>query len=364
MNIVNVVGARPNFMKIAPIHRRMQASSRLQPVLIHTGQHYDEKMSQTFFSELGMPEPDLYLGVGSGSHARQTAAVMTAIEEVLLNDPPDWIVVVGDVNSTLAASLVASKLCIPVAHVEAGLRSQDRSMPEEINRVVTDSISDLLFVSEPSGLKHLKEEGVADEKIHFVGNVMIDSLVEHQKMAKRSTILDRLGLGSDDYVLMTLHRPSNVDEKTVLNSILDAVQEIQTELPVIFPMHPRTARRLAEFGLDNKVTKPSGIITTDPLGYLDFTHLMKQAALVLTDSGGIQEETTFFGVPCITLRLNTERPVTLTEGTNRLVALDTRAILDAFHDVRRGGAESHRIPALWDGEASKRIVDIFEQIAH
>lgn len=358
LKIANIVGARPNFMKIAPIHRRMQGSEAFAPLLIHTGQHYDKKMSQTFFVDLGMPEPDMYLGVGSGSHAVQTASVMIAMEKILLEEKPDWIIVVGDVNSTLAASLAAAKLHIPIAHVEAGLRSFDRAMPEEINRILTDSISDLLFVTEQSGLDNLKNEGVSDKKVHFVGNVMIDSLVEHLQKAKESQILQELMIEPKRYVLMTLHRPSNVDNKKNLQDILTTLKVIQKELPIIFPIHPRTKKRIDEFGLSEQVGRMKNLRLIDPLGYLPFLRLMSESKLLLTDSGGIQEETTFLRVPCLTLRENTERPITAEIGTNRLVGMDRAAILQGFEDAMNGYFKNSTVPPLWDGRASERILNI------
>ncbi|NOY60640.1 MAG: UDP-N-acetylglucosamine 2-epimerase (non-hydrolyzing) [Calditrichaeota bacterium] len=357
LKIANIVGARPNFMKIAPIHRRMQASETFAPLLVHTGQHYDKKMSQTFFVELGMPEPDMYLGVGSGSHAVQTASVMIAMEKILLDEKPNWILVVGDVNSTLAASLAAAKLHIPIAHVEAGLRSFDRAMPEEINRVLTDSISDLLFVTEQSGLENLKKEGIPDDKVRFVGNVMIDSLVEHLQKAKESQILQELEIMPKRYTLMTLHRPSNVDDKNNLENILTTLEVIEKELPIIFPIHPRTKKRIDEFGLAKKVANMKNLRLVEPLGYLPFLHLMSESKLLLTDSGGIQEETTYLRVPCLTLRKNTERPVTAEIGTNRLVGMDRKAILKGFEDAMNGYFKDSKIPPLWDGHASERILE-------
>jgi len=363
LKIANIVGARPNFMKIAPIHRRMQTSEYIAPILIHTGQHYDEKMSKTFFVELEMPEPDLYLGVGSGTHAEQTAAVMIGLEKVFMEKKPDWVQVVGDVNSTIAASLAAAKLHIPVSHVESGLRSFDRSMPEEVNRVLTDAISNLLFVTEQSGLDNLTKEGVTSEKIHFVGNVMIDSLIEHLKKAEQSTVLEDYNLQPQNYVLVTLHRPSNVDHFDNLNKILNVFEHIQKEIPIFFPIHPRTQKMIKTFNLENKVNKMANLFLTEPLGYLPFLRLMSQAKIVLTDSGGIQEETTYLGIPCLTLRENTERPVTIELGTNQLVGADPDAILNGFERAMNGNMGNHKIPQLWDGFTSKRIVELFEKQA-
>lgn len=363
MVIANVVGARPNFMKIAPIHRRMLQSEKISPVLIHTGQHYDEKMSKTFFVDLGMPQPDVYLGVGSGTHAEQTAAVMVKIEQFLSERKPDMLVVVGDVNSTIAASLAAAKLQVPVAHVEAGLRSNDRSMPEEINRILTDTIADFLFVTEQSGLDNLKNEGVAESRVYFVGNVMIDSLVEHLEKASGLPTLQEFGLAPHDYALMTLHRPSNVDNEQVLRQIFTALAGIQKDMPIIFPMHPRTRKMLNTFGLDGDIRAMVHILITEPLGYLPFLRLMSQAKLVLTDSGGIQEETTFLKIPCLTMRENTERPVTVTLGTNQLVGMNPDNILAGYHAAMNGALADAQIPPLWDGMAAKRIVETFEKIA-
>ena len=362
MKIVNIVGARPNFMKVAPIHRRMLADSFFAPVLVHTGQHYDSKMSQTFFDELGMPEPDLYLGVGSGTHAVQTAAVMVAVEKYLMENRPDWVLVVGDVNSTLAVSLAASKLHIPVAHVEAGLRSFDRGMPEEINRILTDRISDLLFVTEESGLENLKQEGVDPTRIHFVGNVMIDSLVEHLARHQDESIWAEFGVAPRQYALMTLHRPSNVDNPDILRQILDALTVLQQETPILFPIHPRTRKMLTQFGFDPVVAAMPGLKLTDPLGYLAFLRLMSQARFVLTDSGGVQEETTFLDIPCLTLRESTERPITVTLGSNRLVPLTTADIITHARQALGGGLARRSVPPLWDGQTSGRIINILKKI--
>ncbi len=358
IRIVNIVGARPNFMKIAPIHRRMLEHPDISPVLVHTGQHYDEKMSRTFFVELGMPEPDIYLGIGSGSHAVQTAGVMVKLEEILIKLKPDLVMVVGDVNSTLAAAIVACKLHIKVAHVEAGLRSFDRTMPEEINRILTDSISDLLFVTEQSGLDNLADEGKDDNKVFFVGNVMIDSLIEHLDKAQNSTILQDLGLQAHNYVSMTLHRPSNVDRKEAFGRILQTIEKIQHKLPVIFPIHPRTRKMIKQLGFQDDVARMKNLRLLDPLGYLDFMRLMSQSRVVLTDSGGIQEETTYLGIPCITLRDNTERPVTVTMGTNRLVGTDSEKLMEALNTALNNFKKDHQTPPLWDGKTSDRIIDV------
>jgi UDP-N-acetylglucosamine 2-epimerase (non-hydrolysing) len=355
MLVMNVVGARPNFMKIAPVAEALREAGVAQ-YLVHTGQHYDEKMSHLFFDELGIPTPDLNLEVGSGSQAAQTAEIMRKFEPVLLEVKPDVLIVVGDVNSTMACALVAAKLGVPVAHIEAGLRSFDRSMPEEINRVVTDAISDLLFVSEPSGMKNLSNEGVSGDKVHFVGNVMIDTLLHHRASAEASDIRSRLGLDpSANYALVTLHRPSNVDNPAVLGGWIRALVSLAQDLPVVFPMHPRTRRNAIEAGLEAEL---NSLTISEPLGYLDFLNLMSRSSVVVTDSGGIQEETTVLGVPCLTVRKNTERPATITFGTNRLIGSDPRDLLRAVRQVLRGPRRVGRLPALWDGRAAQRIVEV------
>lgn len=358
VKILSVVGARPNFMKIASIARAVDewnasASPAIEHVIVHTGQHYDEKMSKLFFEELGIPKPKHNLEVGSGSHAVQTAEIIKRIETVLLSERPDWVVVVGDVNSTIAAALVASKLGQKIAHVEAGLRSFDRSMPEEVNRVLTDAISDILFVTERSGIENLLKEGVPREKILFVGNVMIDTLLAHLEKAKGLPVLEGLGLKQGSYGVLTLHRPSNVDDSAVLKGIMGAISEFSKSMPVLFPVHPRTRKRISESGIGLS----DNIILTEPFGYLEFLKLLADSRLVLTDSGGIQEETTVLGVPCLTLRENTERPVTITEGTNRLVGIKKTGIVSALRDVLEGRAKKGSIPELWDGMAGKRIIE-------
>jgi UDP-N-acetylglucosamine 2-epimerase (non-hydrolysing) len=350
-----VCGARPNFMKIAPILKSLSRVPSAQPALIHTGQHYDDRMSTRFFRDLGIPAPDVNLEVGSGSHAAQTAEVMKRFEPICLERKPDGVVVVGDVNSTLACALVAAKLGIHVAHVEAGLRSFDRSMPEEINRVLTDAISDSLFVSEPSGVENLRREGVAAEKIHFVGNVMVDTLLQNRARADKSLILATHGLRPKSYAVATLHRPSNVDDPAALAPILDALARISEELPVVFPVHPRTRKNLEAAQVGSGLAGLGRLRFIEPLGYLDFLKLMADAAIMLTDSGGIQEETTILGVPCLTLRDNTERPVTVTQGTNRLTGNRPEAILRSFEEVRRNPRRAS-VPELWDGKAADRIV--------
>ena len=358
MKILNVVGARPNFMKIAPIMAAYDSCPAIEPVLVHTGQHYDEKMNELFFHQLGIPEPDINLEVGSASHAVQTAETMKAFESVVLQHIPDAVLVVGDVNSTIACGLVAVKLGVKLVHVEAGLRSFDRSMPEEINRVLTDSISDLLFCTEQSGLDNLLREGIPEDKIFLVGNVMIDTLLKNKAKAEDSDILNHLNLNGDDFAVLTLHRPSNVDDTTVFSRILDALEIIQKDMPVIFPVHPRTGRNLYSTSLAKRVDAMAGLRLLDPIGYLDFLKLMSCAKVVLTDSGGIQEETTILRVPCLTLRENTERPITAEIGSNQVVGTDTRRIIDAYNRAVDGGYHKPRVPPLWDGHAAERIVRI------
>ncbi|MFP6656269.1 MAG: UDP-N-acetylglucosamine 2-epimerase (non-hydrolyzing) [Myxococcota bacterium] len=358
IRVLAVVGARPNFMKIAPLmHEFEKRSDRFDPILVHTGQHYDQAMSDSFFRDLGIPEPDINLGVGSGSHGAQTAQVLVKIEALLIEHRPDVVVVVGDVNSTLAATLAAIKMNIPVAHVEAGLRSWDREMPEELNRVLTDSVSHWLFTTEAVAKKNLLREGVPEEKIHFVGNVMIDTLFTHRTQAQKRDTVRRLGLESKRYALLTLHRPSNVDSPDQLRRLFEVLAKINQELPIVFPAHPRTVKAIEEHlgGV-----KPD-LHMVEPLGYLDFLCLMMEAQIVLTDSGGIQEETTALGVPCLTLRDSTERPVTISEGTNTLVGTSPAAIEEAFRKFRESPPKQNSQPALWDGGAAARIVDILEQ---
>lgn len=361
LKIINICGARPNFMKIAPLMRAYRAHRNIQPLLVHTGQHYDQNMSDLFFRQLQIPEPDINLEVGSGSHANQTAEIMKRFEPVVLEHKPDWIVVVGDVNSTIACGLVGTKLGVRLAHVEAGLRSFDRGMPEEINRLLTDSISDLLLVSEPSGLENLKKEGVPDEKIKFVGNVMIDTLKHSLAIAEKSDVLERLGLAKGQFNVVTLHRPSNVDDPVILGRIAEAFEVIQRDLPIVFPMHPRTQANLAKLGLKTRFDAMKNLRITEPLGYLDFTKLCGNAAVVLTDSGGIQEETTILGVWCLTIRENTERPVTLTQGTNMLVGTDPVKILSAYKQRRANPVGNRPVPDKWDGQAAERIAAILAQ---
>ena len=360
MKLIAVAGARPNFMKIAPLVRELTNNKHdIQCSLVHTGQHYDYDMSKVFFNELGIPEPDYFLNVGSGSHAAQTAKVMTEFETVCLRDRPDIVVVVGDVNSTLACSITAKKLTISVAHVEAGLRSGDMSMPEEINRIVTDSISDLLFVTEDSGIKNLKDEGKPDRQVFFVGNIMIDTL--HYSLAKLNH--DSRGHAvKGDYAVVTLHRPSNVDHKEKLSGILDALVEISKDMPVYFPIHPRTEKNIERFKLKDKLDG-SRIEMRSPMSYFDFLALWKDATLVLTDSGGLQEETTALGVPCFTLRDNTERPITVEEGSNTLVGTTRQGILDTYRAFKEGSRRDWKVPELWDGKTAQRIVSILNRSA-
>ena len=366
MRVAIIAGARPNFVKIAPLMKAIAAAPSITPILVHTGQHYDHSMSDQFFTDLDIPPADFNLGVGSGTHAVQTAEVMQRLEPVLQDCKPDIVVVVGDVNSTVAAALTAVKLGIRVAHVEAGLRSFDRTMPEEINRIVTDAISDLLFVSEESGCTNLHREGVAKGKVYFVGNVMIDALEMSRPRWSRSRITARIGLEPGAaYALLTLHRPSNADDPKVLGSLIGALRTVARRLPILFPVHPRVRRLLAESdgvtwrALDGDSTLPgSGLFCLDPLGYLDFIALMSGARLVLTDSGGVQEETTILGVPCLTLRHNTERPVTVTHGTNRIVGTDPTIIIDAAVRALEDPTRKHATPPLWDGKAGDRIVSV------
>ncbi len=407
IKVILVVGARPNFIKVAPILEEMQGHKAFEPILLHTGQHYDTNMSDSFFRDLEMPRPDIFLGVGSGSHAEQTAKVMVEFEKVLLKEMPHFVVVVGDVNSTLACALATSKIDYGearkkkgkgekgnsgiwqptsnfcgrrplIAHVEAGLRSFDRSMPEEINRMLTDQISDFLFVSEPSGIKNLKKEGIPDDKIFFVGNVMIDTLLKYKIKAEGLGVAHRVQEADTPYAVLTLHRPSNVDDRETFSAIAEGLQEISKDIPIIFPIHPRTRKQIEAFGLDsffvgltdNELSIPNnGIHLTNPLGFLEFLNLNMNARFVLTDSGGIQEETTVLGIPCLTLRDNTERPITITKGTNRLVnarnlVSEIRAILDSYKPNSVNSTYSAlsskpgEVPELWDGKAAERIVEI------
>ncbi len=355
--IISVVGARPNFIKIAPIHKSIQKYQNVITHLIcHTGQHFDKKMSTVFFDELQMPVPDFFLGVGGGSHAEQTSRIMIEFEKILLDEKPDLIIVPGDVNSTIAASLVAAKLHIPIAHVESGLRSFDRTMPEEVNRVLTDHISDYLFVTEKSGITNLKKEGIDSNKVFLTGNVMIDSLVNFSPNINKSHITEELGIVSGNYVLATFHRPSNVDNQNSLTELIDAINKISKYRKIVFPIHPRTMNNLKKYGLSDKIN--DNIITLGPIGYIDFLSLTKNAELVITDSGGIQEETTFLGVQCITVRDNTERPSTYEIGTNHMIGTDFNKVVKAAKSNLSGNKKDGTIPELWDGKASDRIVEI------
>lgn len=356
--ITLVAGARPNFMKIAPILRALdQAADVFKPRLVHTGQHYDEAMNAVFFRELGIPEPDVFLSGGSGTHAQQTARIMVEFEADCIQNRPDLVLVVGDVNSTLACSIVAKKLQIPVAHVEAGLRSGDMTMPEEINRRVTDAISDIFFVTEPSGVDNLLKEGHAPDAIFHVGHVMVDNLF-HQKNKLQKLDFSKTATGAlksvfRDYGVVTLHRPSNVDNPSMLALICQALTEISADLPLIFPMHPRTRGHLEKSG----ILLGQGVHIVDPLPYMEFLNLWKDARVILTDSGGLQEESTALGVPCLTLRENTERPITVAEGTNKLVGRDMAVLKTEIQEILHGNAKVGVTPALWDGRASQRIVD-------
>jgi len=358
LKVINVVGARPNFIKVAPLVEAMKRREReFTPLLVHTGQHYDPNMTEAFVRDLDLPQPDLHLNVGSGSHAAQTAAVMERFEPVVLREKPDWVLVVGDVNSTLACALVCVKLGVKVAHVEAGLRSHDRTMPEEINRVLTDQISDLLFTPSRDADDNLRAEGIPQERIRFVGNIMIDSLFKQLARSKDSTIREELGISDKDYAVLTLHRPSNVDEPKTFQGILDALEEIGRRIPIVFPVHPRTRKMIADFGLDERIENVSGLRVIEPLGYLDFLGLYSQARLVLTDSGGIQEETTVLGIPCLTLRENTERPITVEMGTNTIVGTDPgKIITEAFAALDGSKKWNHKVPPLWDGHTADRIL--------
>ncbi len=355
MRILTVVGARPNLMKAAPLMESFRTDPDVDALLVHTGQHYDERLSGLFFEDLGLPRPDRFLGVGSGTHAQQTAAALVALEAAFIELEPDAVVVVGDVNSTVAGALAAAKLGIPVAHVEAGLRSFDRTMPEELNRLITDQLSDWLFTTESSGVENLRREGFPEERIHLVGNVMIDTLEVHRAHARDLDTPARMGLEARAYAIATLHRPSNVDGEDALRRSVALLEGAGRRLPVLFPVHPRTRRRLEEAGLAERLSGAGGVRIVEPLGYLEFLGLMDDARVVLTDSGGIQEETTALGVPCLTLRPNTERPSTLTEGSNRLVGTDPETVLGALDDVLAGPVRIEGRPALWDGRAATRI---------
>ncbi len=359
MKIICIVGARPNFMKIAPImdaikRHNQSSTSPIKHMLVHTGQHYDEKMSKLFFDDLEIPKPDINLEVGSASHVEQTAEIMIKFEKVCLSEKPTHVLVVGDVNSTIACALVASKLNIKIIHVEAGLRSFDRSMPEEVNRVLTDAISDMLFITEKSAEENLRREGIPNDKIFFVGNVMIDALLKHKEQAKKSNILNVLNLEKQKYSVITLHRPSNVDDPIILKEIFTALNEISLKIPLLYPVHPRARNNMDK--LYNDIN--GNIIFCDPLGYMDFLQITSNSRFVLTDSGGIQEETTVLGIPCLTIRENTERPVTISQGTNILVGTKKEKIVQEAEKILKGKTQKSKIPDLWDGKTAERIVGI------
>ncbi len=355
LRVLSIVGTRPNFIKVGALHHAFSRHPQIESVLVHTGQHYDRAMSEVFFEQLRLPEPDRYLGIGSGSHATQTARIMTALEPVLQEEAPDVVVVVGDVNSTLAATLVAVKLHIPVAHIEAGLRSGDRTMPEEINRLATDAIADRLYVTEQSGLDHLQREGVPEDRVVFAGNVMIDSLERFRHEASATGTVAGFGLEHKPYVLMTMHRPATVDHEQPLGRLAETIEGITTHAPVVFPIHPRTRQRLQAFGLLDRLDALDTLHLTEPVGYLEFLDLMQNAAAVVTDSGGVQEETTALGVPCLTLRPNTERPVTVDIGTNVLLPLAPDQITKHMEEALAGQWKQGQVPPLWDGHAAERI---------
>ncbi len=359
MDIAIVVGARPNFMKAAPFIRELE-TRKIDYVLIHTGQHYDPKMSKVFFDDLDMPAPHRFLGVGSGTHAEQTAAVMIGCEKVFLEIKPKMLVVAGDVNSTIAAALVASKLGIPIAHIEAGLRSFDRTMPEEINRILTDQISELLFTPSKDGNENLLREGIDSKKIHFVGNIMIDTLLYCLPLAKERKIWEKFGLKPQKYMVTTLHRPSNVDSQERLTSLLGSLNSLSQHCDIVFPIHPRTKKQMISFGLFEQISQNPHFHLIEPMGYIDFLGLVLQAKCVCTDSGGIQEETTALGIPCITIRENTERPITVEYGSNILAGNDGKNIYQLGKNAIDGSWKQSHIPPLWDGNARRRIVDIIQ----
>ncbi len=359
MKILNIVGARPNFMKVAPLHRAFQQQPGMISKIVHTGQHYDARMSDVFFNQLELPQPDYYLGVVAGSHTQQTADIMLKFEPILQAEQPDLVLVVGDVTSTIACALVAVRMGVKVAHVEAGLRSGDRTMPEEINRILTDSIADLLFVTEQSGLDNLKQEGVPDERIHFVGNGMIDSLVHYRQKASTLNTVGTMGLIPGSYVLMTMHRPANVDTEAGLQSILQIISDTAQHKTVLFPIHPRTLNNMSKFGLRAQLEAIPNVRLLEPQGYLEFLNLMEHAAIVITDSGGIQEETTYLQVPCLTFRDSTERPITVTLGTNQLLAdLNPSTVRQKVQEILNGRTKNGQIPPLWDGHAAERIAQV------
>jgi UDP-N-acetylglucosamine 2-epimerase (non-hydrolysing) len=359
MKILNIVGARPNFVKIAPLICQMEKHPSIDWRLVHTGQHYDERMSEVFFKDLQLSPPDVFLGIGSGSHAQQTGQMMMALETAMQDYKPDLVLVVGDVNSTLAGALAATKLGIPLAHVEAGLRSWDRAMPEEINRICTDAISDLLFTTSTVATDNLLREGIPAEKVHFVGNVMIDTLFANLERARaQSTLLQTYGLTEGQYGLVTLHRPHNVDDPLMLGTLLEVLAQVSDRIPLLFPLHPRTRARLEDFGLLSRLESLNHLWITPPLGYLDFLRALSAAKFTLMDSCGASEETTALGIPCLTLRNETDRPETVTDGTNTLVGQDPNVILRAVDQILDGHGKQGRIPPLWDGCAAQRIIEI------
>jgi UDP-N-acetylglucosamine 2-epimerase (non-hydrolysing) len=360
--VLHIVGARPNFMKVAPIHKAISQRGLLTQILVHTGQHYDVKMSDVFFTDLGMAAPDVYLGIGSGSHAEQTARIMIELEKVFLREKPDLVSVVGDVNSTLAGALVASKMGIRISHVEAGLRSFDPTMPEEINRIVTDRLADLLLTPSPDADANLLKEGVDPSRIHFVGNVMIDTLLASKARAEKLNTLSELGLTAGNYAVCTLHRASNVDDPKVLGGLLSALAHVAERMPILFPVHPRTRKMLADQGLSGLLERAKGLRLVEPMGYLEFLALTSQARLILTDSGGLQEESTALGVPCLTLRENTERPITVEQGTNLVVGTDPVRISHEADRILNGQGKQGRVPELWDGRSAERIAALYERV--
>lgn len=358
IKIINVVGARPNFMKIAPLMKEYSKYDSFEPIIVHTGQHYDSNMSDLFFNQLQIPEPDVFLGVGSDSHSKQTAKIMEKFEDVCLDVLPDAILVVGDVNSTMACSLVASKLGIKIIHLEAGLRSNDRTMPEEINRLVTDALADILLTPSRDANENLMKEGIPESKIFLVGNIMIDTLFQFLPLAEKSNILNSFNLNKGNFILVTLHRPSNVDFQENITKILRAFELIQKEIKIIFPIHPRTKNKLKEFGLNKFINSLSNLIITDPIGYLDFQKLMSNSKVVITDSGGIQEETTALKIPCITVRENTERPITVSEGSNEIVGMDMNKLIDLTNKALNNLWKDSKIPQFWDGLTSQRVLKV------
>jgi len=355
VKIINIVGARPNFMKIAPLMDAYKNHKEIHPLLLHTGQHYDRQMSDDFFSELNIPQPDISLGIGSDTQSKQVARIMMAFEDVCIAEKPDAILVVGDVNSTMACSLVAGKMGIKIIHLEAGLRSFDRTMPEEINRIVTDSLADLLLTPSSDANENLKREGISEDKVQLVGNIMIDTLLKFLPKAENSSILEKLNLKMQEYLLVTLHRPGNVDDGSSLEKILKTLDQLSEKIHIVFPVHPRTLKNIRSCKLEMYL---KNIITTEPLGYFDFQKLMASSKLVVTDSGGIQEETTVLKIPCVTLRENTERPVTITEGTNELIGTDMEKLVFFSEKAIENKWKQSKIPDFWDGNTARRVLDV------